>query len=60
MTPAYICEKEAAVYLGISLSTIRRWRKKGTGPEFFHFGRVLRYGIKALETFAWKHTRAAA
>ena len=60
MTTNYISEKEAAVYLGISLSTIRRWRKKGIGPEFFHFGRVLRYSIRTLEAFARKHTRAAA
>ena len=56
----YFSEKEAAAYLNISLSTIRRWRKAATGPEHFHFGGVLRYAESALEDFAKKHTIPAA
>ena len=41
-SPAFFSEKEAAVYLSVSLSTMRRWRRISNGPEFFRFGGVLR------------------
>ena len=57
---AYLSEKEAAAYLSVSLSTIRRWRRRGTGPAFFHFGGVLRYSHTALTEFIVKYTKAGA
>ena len=53
-------EKEAAAYLSVSLSTMRRWRKKGTGPENFHFGGVLRYSRSTLDEFIKQHTKTGA
>ncbi len=55
----YLSEKEAAAYLNVSLSTIRRWRRAGIGPEHFHFGGVLRYAQPALDTFIQQHTKTA-
>jgi hypothetical protein len=46
--------------LHISLSTLRRWRKKGTGPEHFHFGDIIRYSDAALEAFVTKYSTNAA
>jgi predicted DNA-binding transcriptional regulator AlpA len=55
--PIYLSEKESAAYLCISLSTIRRRRKEGTGPDHVRFGGILRYGQAALEEFIKKNTK---
>ena len=55
---SFFSEKEAAAYLSVSLSTIRRWRRTNAGPAFFRFGGVLRYGREALEAFIAKNTKA--
>ncbi len=57
---AYLCEKEAAAYLNVSLSTIRRWRRAKSGPAYFQFGGVIRYGRVALDEFIAKNTASAA
>ena len=33
MTPLLTC-REAAVYLSVTIATLRRWRRNGTGPEY--------------------------
>ena len=59
-SPQFLSEKAAAVYLAVSLSTIRRWRRTGTGPAFFRFGDVLRYRRDAIDEFIAKNTKTAA
>jgi len=59
-SPAFLSEKEAATYLYVSLSTIRRRRRFKTGPAFFRYGGVLRYRRAALEEFITKNTQTAA
>jgi excisionase family DNA binding protein len=59
-SPSFFSEKEAAAYLSVSLSTIRRWRRTKTGPELFRFGGVLRYSREALDVFIANNTRTAA
>jgi excisionase family DNA binding protein len=59
-SPSFFSEKEAAAYLSVSLSTIRRWRRRKNGPAFFRFGGVLRYDREALGAFIAKNTKAAA
>ena len=56
----YFTEEQAAKRLHISLSTLRRWRKKGTGPVCFHFGDIIRYRDTALEAFVAKYSSNAA
>jgi len=58
-SPSFCSEKEAAAYLSVSLSTIRRWRRTKTGPALFRFGGVLRYRCEDLDAFIAKNTRAA-
>ena len=58
--PQFFSEKEAAAYLSVSLSTIRRWRRKRIGPDFYQFGGVVRYSKAALDAFISKHTQSAA
>ena len=55
-SPALLSEKEAAAYISVSLSTIRRWRRHTAGPAFFRFGGVLRYRREALENFIRQNT----
>jgi len=59
-SPQFLSEKEAAVYLSVSLSTIRRWRRSGTGPAFFRLGDVLRYRRDAVDDFITQNTKTAA
>jgi predicted DNA-binding transcriptional regulator AlpA len=57
---AFLSEKEAAAFLSVSLSTIRRWRRYKTGPEYFRFGGVLRYSRTSLDDFIARNTRTTA
>ncbi len=54
-TPLLISEREAAVRLGISLSTIRRWRRRKTGPPHIRIGGILRYRIADVDNFVTAH-----
>ena len=60
VSPAYLSEKEAAAYLAVSMSTLRRWRRARSGPDHFRFGGVLRYSRSDLDRFIAKFTNAAA
>jgi len=48
-------EAQAATLLRHSLSTLRRWRREGTGPIFFRFGRIIRYRLEDLQKFIETH-----
>jgi excisionase family DNA binding protein len=49
--------KEAADYLGLSKSTLDKFRHFGTGPRFFKLGRSVIYDVDDLD--AWRNERAA-
>jgi excisionase family DNA binding protein len=55
----WLSEIEAAQYLGISRSTLRRWNKGGSGPGRFQYGGIVRYRRQALEAFIEHHSKAA-
>ena len=57
-SPSPLSQKEAAVYLGISVSTLRRWHKVHQGPRFFRLGGVLRYRVEDLDAFLVDHLSA--
>ncbi len=42
---------EAARYLGLSASTLNRWRCYGTGPKYLKLGRAVRYRADELDAF---------
>jgi predicted DNA-binding transcriptional regulator AlpA len=45
-------ENEAAVRLGLKISTLRAWRCRGQGPKFYKIGgRAVRYAIEDLATY---------
>jgi predicted DNA-binding transcriptional regulator AlpA len=47
-------EKELAVLLGVSVSTVRNWRYTYQGPPPQKVGRSVRYDISAVED--WLHS----
>lgn len=47
--PMSLKEKDAAKYIGVSHSTLRRWRQKGIGPKHYRLGRPYFYTIAAIE-----------
>lgn len=46
-----VTEKQAALYLARSVSSIRRDRRHGCGPVFVRIGRSIRYATKELDRF---------
>ncbi len=40
--------KEAAKYLGLSVSMLNKWRVTGEGPKFIKLGRAVAYRISDL------------
>jgi hypothetical protein len=55
-----LSERQAAAYLRVSYSKLRRMRKQKTGPVFVRNGRSLSYRISALEAFLDAHSSNAA
>ena len=43
--------KQAARLLGLSVSTLNKWRCYGTGPRFLKLGRAVRYRRPDLDAF---------
>src|ERR1700756_5761562 len=48
---------QAAQRLGLSLSTLSKWRLTGEGPTFLKLGASVRYDQEALDAFAAKCVR---
>ena len=38
ISPAVVSTRDAAVYLGVSLETLQRWRHNGIGPAYIRPG----------------------
>jgi predicted DNA-binding transcriptional regulator AlpA len=49
----YVREKEAATFLGVSVSALRSWRGKRSpcGPPVTRMGKMVLYSMKELERF---------
>lgn len=43
--------QQAAVYLGLAVSTLNKWRCHGGGPVFVKMGRAVRYRVTDLDTY---------
>jgi predicted DNA-binding transcriptional regulator AlpA len=44
-----LTERDTAGLLEVSLSTLRRWKREGTGPPCLEIGRQVRYRRAAIE-----------
>ncbi len=50
-------EREAAAYLRVSLSGLRKWRKRKCGPNYSRFGKVIRYRQSELDAWIDSHSK---
>lgn len=50
---------EAARYLGVSASTLAKWRLYGCGPPYSKLGSIVVYGIDDLSRFAAERRRTS-
>jgi hypothetical protein len=50
-------EREAAAYLRVSVSGMRKWRASGAGPAYCRFGKLIRYQTSSLNEWAVSHMR---
>jgi hypothetical protein len=52
-TEGFRKERFAAAYLGVSVETLRTWRRENRGPRFRKIGgRCVRYSLRDLISFA--------
>jgi len=64
--PGYTPEREFADELGVSLDTLRKWRRQGKGPAYIIVGRQIHVGdedklvwLKSLRVVPPRSARAA-
>jgi excisionase family DNA binding protein len=50
---------EVAVFLGVPLRTIYRWRSRGNGPRGYRIGRHVRYRVDDIERWLEDHRDAS-
>jgi len=48
-------ETDAARYIGMSREWLRLSRRRRTGPQYFKFGRSIRYSLPDLDKFLEMH-----
>jgi hypothetical protein len=51
-------QKEAALYLGVSVRTMEGWRLRGGGPLYSKLGSCVRYRLGDLDAFVDGQTRS--
>jgi hypothetical protein len=52
-------EQQAADFLGVSISTLRRWRWTKRGPRHFRVDNLIRYRLADLDRFVDQHSKVA-
>jgi len=50
-----LTEAHTASRLGVSLPTLRRWRRYGKGPRHFRLGGIIRYRPEDVDAFITAH-----
>lgn len=46
-----VSQASAAVLLGVSVSTLTRWRSSGSGPTAMKFGGKVKYRLSSLKAY---------
>jgi hypothetical protein len=54
--PPRISSAKAAEYLGVTNACLCIWRKQGSGPPYYRFGKRFYYAVKDLDQ--WIEARA--
>lgn len=47
----YLTTREVAERFDVSVQTLKRWRKNGTGPRFYRIGKLVRYRPDEIDAF---------
>lgn len=47
---------KAAEFLGVSVTTLSKWRWLGKGPKFVRIGRSIRYPLESLQAYVAENT----
>lgn len=50
-------EAEVAKILSLKVSTLRRWRWEGKGPQFYKFGSAVRYSRPDIDAYIANNLR---
>jgi predicted DNA-binding transcriptional regulator AlpA len=50
-TIVWLTEPEAAQRLGVSVATLRRWRRLKEGPPWYRLGHSVKYQIEQIDKF---------
>jgi hypothetical protein len=48
----WVCERDLALYLGLSERTLQGWRLRNIGPPFRRLNSAIRYDLRAAEQWA--------
>ena len=51
----FLDEKAASAVLSVSTSTLQSWRSLGRGPGYFKLGKMVRYDLDEILSFADRH-----
>lgn len=51
-------EREAAAYLRVSVSGMRKWRARRVGPKYARLGKIIRYRRSDLDAWVESHSQA--
>jgi predicted DNA-binding transcriptional regulator AlpA len=57
IVPAVLDDVQAGEYVGVSASTLRKWRIRGVGPRWCKLGRMVRYRIADLDDWLIENVR---
>jgi DNA-binding transcriptional MerR regulator len=58
--PELLTEAEVAELFRRTVDSLRRWRRKGTGPRWYRLGNRVLYDRRAVEEFLADRARGAA
>jgi hypothetical protein len=47
----WLSEKETAAEIGVSVRTLRGWRRKRIGPPYAYFGRAIKYKGRGISDY---------
>ena len=59
LPPFLLDERDAADYLGLSVRLLQKYRQSGDGPVFLKIGRMVRYRVDDLRSWASERVRSS-
>ena len=53
----HLNEHELAARWGVSIKTLRNWRRRGIGIDYLKLGRLVRYQVETVESYEVQHLK---